>query len=237
MVGRLLEEISWERATNYREVGRGLENVLSAEVLQALNFLPRKHFLGALMQAAHGAEKTRTLLVSEIEEAAMEFLPGDLPLSLGNTTFRQVHVQPDALLTLPGAYVLVEAKRLRRSAFQLNQLAREYVAVMAHAQGRLPLIVLFGVMPPVSIKGLGKMSVKEAVAGELALALAESGSDPLAAEDLMETIDEVFCWISWAEIDAVIRKQSATFAASDASVHGSVQRLAASITTAIAWHS
>ncbi|MFQ4149076.1 hypothetical protein AAGW05_10295 [Arthrobacter sp. LAPM80] len=71
IVGRLLEEISWERAASYREGGRGRENVLSAEVLLALNFLPREHFLGAVIRAAHGAEAARALLLAEIEDATM----------------------------------------------------------------------------------------------------------------------------------------------------------------------
>ena len=44
MVGRLLQEISWERAISYRAGGKGRENVLTAEVLMALDFLPRTHF-------------------------------------------------------------------------------------------------------------------------------------------------------------------------------------------------
>ncbi|HEV8555564.1 MAG TPA: hypothetical protein VGR06_04100 [Actinophytocola sp.] len=58
MVGRLLEELSWEgpRVRQYRFGGRGLENVLTAEVLTALDFLPRRGFLGAVLAAAHGAD-------------------------------------------------------------------------------------------------------------------------------------------------------------------------------------
>ena len=44
----LLDELSWEgNAWKYREGGLGLENVLTAEVFQALDFLPREAFLGA----------------------------------------------------------------------------------------------------------------------------------------------------------------------------------------------
>ena len=44
VLGRLLEELSWAGNTirNYREGGRGYENVLTAEALQGLDFLPRK---------------------------------------------------------------------------------------------------------------------------------------------------------------------------------------------------
>jgi hypothetical protein len=51
-LGRFLEELSWCGVTirNYRDGGRGYENVLTTEVLQGLDLLPRSPFLenGAL---------------------------------------------------------------------------------------------------------------------------------------------------------------------------------------------
>ena len=46
VIGRLLEEISWEgsRVKQYGEGGRGLENVLTAEVLLPLTYFPRGPF-------------------------------------------------------------------------------------------------------------------------------------------------------------------------------------------------
>ena len=64
MVGKLLEEVSWEHATSYRQGGRGRENVLSAEVMMALDFLPRDRFLGAAIRAAKGADHARNVLVN-----------------------------------------------------------------------------------------------------------------------------------------------------------------------------
>jgi hypothetical protein len=77
VVGRLLEELSWVGATirNYRNGGRGYENVLTAEALQALDFLPRGAFLGAVLDVAHGADTARAKLISEIEEAKFTLLP------------------------------------------------------------------------------------------------------------------------------------------------------------------
>ena len=51
VIGRLLEELSWVGHTikSYREGGRGFENVLTAEVFQALDFLPRSNFLGKII--------------------------------------------------------------------------------------------------------------------------------------------------------------------------------------------
>ena len=101
MVGKLLEEVSWERATSYRQGGRGRENVLSAEVMMALDFLPRHRFLGSAIRAAEGAEQARTVLINEIEEAEIRFLPGDMTLAPNRTGNDQLVVQPDALITSP----------------------------------------------------------------------------------------------------------------------------------------
>jgi len=56
-IGRLLEEISWEgNARKYRQGGKGFENVLTAEVFQALDFLPRSSFLGRIIATLEGGD-------------------------------------------------------------------------------------------------------------------------------------------------------------------------------------
>ena len=114
IIGRLLDEISWEgNARRYRGGGRGKENVLTAEVLYPLDLLPRTSFLGEVIAGAHGADAARQRMTQEVERATLSFLPGDL--SLANSTIR---VQPDALLTSPSCYTFIEAKRIRPSRFQ-----------------------------------------------------------------------------------------------------------------------
>lgn len=235
-VGRLLEEVSWERATSYREGGRGRENVLSAEVMMALDFLPRTHFLGALMSAAEGAEEARTTLISEIEQAELSFLPGDLSLTPNVPGKALIAVQPDALITTDKAFVLVEAKRVRTSSFQPEQLAREYVATMANTGVRTPLIFLLGVKPPVTVKGRGKLSLELAIAPALESILSRINNQQFELEELIRGIPEVFCWISWPEVSELVRAQAESFAATDPSTNASVQRLAASVNSSIAWH-
>ena len=57
ITGRLLEEISWEgNARRYRRGGQGRENVLTAEVFQILDFLPRDRFLGEVIRSATVSE-------------------------------------------------------------------------------------------------------------------------------------------------------------------------------------
>lgn len=64
VIGRLLEELSWVGSTikAYRHGGRGYENVLTAEALQALDFLPRGQFLGEVLQQCTGADAARRKL-------------------------------------------------------------------------------------------------------------------------------------------------------------------------------
>ncbi|MBP2414336.1 hypothetical protein JOF48_003135 [Arthrobacter stackebrandtii] len=232
-----MEEISWERATAYRQGGRGRENVLSAEVLMALDYLPRQHFLGAVLSAAHGADASRQLFVSEVERAEMDFLPGDMALSSEDWGGRPAFTQPDALVTCPSSFLLVEAKRIRSSSFQPKQLAQELLAAMMHAGGRKPLILLLGVTPRVLVRGGGRMTIHEAVSSQLGTVLAESGNTRWGSAELIGMLDEVFCWISWDEVKDVVRRQTDSFTSSDPAATASVRRLAASINHSIAWHS
>lgn len=105
VIGRLLEEISWdgERVRVYRDGGRGRENVLTAEVLSPLSYLPRAHFLGEVLRSAHGAKDACQGAASEIEMAQLALLP-DQSLLPGST----VVVQPDATIAMPNHFVLVE---------------------------------------------------------------------------------------------------------------------------------
>ncbi|MGH3623460.1 MAG: hypothetical protein ACRDQ5_16960 [Sciscionella sp.] len=76
VIGRLLGEVSWDGASvrRYRQGGRGLENVLTAEVLMALDCLPRERFLGAVIEAAHGADLARRRLVEDVEDTEIVLL-------------------------------------------------------------------------------------------------------------------------------------------------------------------
>ncbi len=128
-LGRLLEEISWEgNARHYREGGRGFENVLTVEVFQALDFLPRARFLGRIVESvAGGGSQAAKLLSQEAELVTFSLLPGDVFLSGPGTA--QLAVQPDGIIESPSVYCVLEAKRIKRGAFQPEQLAREYLVL------------------------------------------------------------------------------------------------------------
>ena len=231
-LGRLLQELSWvgSNIRAYRDGGLGFENVLTAEVLTVLDYLPRTAFLGAVIAGATGAAEARLRVVEEIERAELTLLPDDLLLSRpeGGT----VVVQPDGVLVSPSCYVLIEAKRIRRSSFQAEQLAREYGAVLQEARGRTPLLLLvLGAPPPVSVTGEGRLSVEEAVSRQLG-----KFAQPAELPRLLDELGSVVAWTTWDQLRQVVESQAAAFHCDDESVTGSVARLSGAVTDAVRRH-
>jgi hypothetical protein len=229
MLGRLLEEVSWEgHARIYRQGGRGRENVLSAEALQLLNALPRTHFLGAIVEALHGGKpESKALLRSEIEEATLELLPGDIGI-----------VQPDGLLESKSVYGFIEAKRLRPSSFMPHQLARELVSVSAEAQrvGRRPLLILvLAKPPPVPIQRQGRKSLRDAIEPHLAGALKRLPASTLTGDELRASIDSAVSWITWGELQEVVVR-GAAFYGSESSGDRAVRRQVTLLDKVLEWH-
>ena len=52
--------------------------MLTVEVFQTLDFLPRTDFLGSVLRAAHGAKDVRDRLIADIENTTIEMLVGDI---------------------------------------------------------------------------------------------------------------------------------------------------------------
>src|SRR5690606_17380405 len=79
VVRRLLAEVSWEKASRYHNGGLGFENVLTVEVPQGLDFLPRRHFFGTVVQAIRGlgseVDTVKEKLVHEAEYGVFRLLP------------------------------------------------------------------------------------------------------------------------------------------------------------------
>jgi hypothetical protein len=241
VLGRLLEELSWVGSSirAYRDGGRGFENVLTAEVLTALDFLPREAFLGAVVRAAHGADAARMMFVTEVEQAEVILLPDEMKLRPSGPTYQaQLVVQPDGVMMSSSCYVLLEAKRIRRSSFQAEQLAREYVALMAGAEGKSPLLLLIlGSPPPVTVKGHGRLSIEDAVSLHLAAVLDRSEHRHLEHSTMLEQLPAAVAWITWHEVAQTVSEEAAGFPSSDPSVIGAVRRLANSVTRSIERHS
>lgn len=236
IVGRLLEEISWEgRSVRfYRGGGRGRENVLTAEVMISLDFLPRTHFLAEVLRcAAHGAESALGGVAAQIEDCGISLLPPQLTLQPAG-----IVVQPDALLETSGGYVLVEAKGLRRASFGPQQLAREYLAVIREAGTRDPvLLLILGSPPPFTVQGHGPKDVRQAISESLPAVLHKTGADDEHLDDLVKRIPEVVSWITWADIESIVVRQMSSVKVEDPSLHRTVERLVTAVSTAIAIHS
>lgn len=240
VVGRLLQELSWVGATirDYRNGGKGYENVLTAEALQGLDFLPRKAFLGAIIAKATGASVARNRLISEVEEATLTLLPGDQHLIHGeDDRTSQLKVQPDALIQSPSTYAVLEAKRIRRSSFQPEQLAREFVLALRNSAERLPMLFLvLGSDPPVRVSRHGSQSIKGAIELYIDSVLSRATGHNICVEEAMSRVDEVVCWITWKQISDTIAAQLDAEQFGNQSVHASVSRLVTSVTRAISWH-
>lgn len=240
MLGRLLQELSWVGVTirGYRDGGRGFENVLTAEALQALDFLPRRDFLGAVLEAARGADRARTQLISEIEDARITLLPGNHYLTpSGNRHQSQLSVQPDGIIKSPSTFTVIEAKRIRRSTFQAEQLAREYVLALRDSEHRAPILLLIvGSPPPFTVAKHGKLAIPDAISLYLDAVLARAENHSLTTEHARALIAEVVCWITWQEISQIVQNQCDAVRSNDASIQACIDRLSMTVVEAVAWH-
>jgi hypothetical protein len=211
---------------------------LTAEALTALDFLPRAAFLGGVISAAVGADDARAVLASEVEEAAITLLPDDLMLGSETTPWgARVVVQPDGIVMSPRCFVLLEAKRIRRSSFQPEQLAREYLAVLQHSGERSPLLLLLlGSPPPVAVQDLGSLSVTDAVDAGLPAVLSRMREDSSSRSQLLDRLPEVVAWTTWHDLSNVLEERLAGFQSSDPSMQACVTRLVQSALSAVERH-
>jgi hypothetical protein len=226
-IRQLLDEISWEgNAVKYRGGGVGKENVLTAEVFQALDLLPRAHFFAPVLQGLHGiGTSAREGLAADAEAMRIEVLPGDL-VTVGS----QVRVQPDVLMESESWFVFVEAKAVNRASFQPNQLSRELLVSRGHSEGRQAVLMLvLGSDPPVAVRGHGRMSIDDAI---------ELGGPELAGRGLdTESAGVHVCWTTWKTVADTVDLSLADFANPDPSVEAAVSRQVQALRSAIDVHS
>jgi hypothetical protein len=226
-IRQLLDEISWEgNAAKYRGGGVGKENVLTVEVFQALDHLPRPHFLAPVLEGltSVGASR-REGLAAEAESMQLDVLPGDL-VSAGS----HVRVQPDVLLSSESSLVFVEAKAFKRASFQPTQLGRELLVTRDHSKGRRAVLMLvLGSAPPVAVRGHGRMPIEEAIALGAA-ELVERGLDGTSAG-----VD--VCWTTWQSIAETVSISAVSFTNPDLSVVAAFRRQASILQAAINVHS
>lgn len=147
-------------------------------------------------------------------------------------------MQPDGLIQSPSCYGLLEAKRIKQSSFQPEQLAREFVLVMREARERQPLLwLVLGSEPPVSVQGHGRLGLKDAIELHLESVLGRAENHNLEKAILLEQVDEVVSWTTWQTIAEVVQKQATSIAIADRSITACIDRLTDSVIRSVSWHS
>jgi hypothetical protein len=239
-LGRLLNEISWEgNARKYRSGGPGLENVLTVEVFQALDFLPRKEFLGCIIRSAEGGSPdTRRILAEQVEDLTVSLLPGDINLAEDPPKGKgRFNLQPDGILQSPLVYCMLEAKRIKRGAFMPEQLAREFLAVVQEAGNRNGLLLLvLPAPPPVHVKRHGRFTLHDAVALCLPRVVERIEGQFPNMNELCSIIDSTLAYTTWPRIEEEVVDALKEFTSDDPSVRGSIDRLGKAVINAIRFH-
>jgi len=157
-------------------------------VFQALDLLPRTTFLAEVLRQAHGDPAALAAVAQQAESALVDVLPGTLDPTHGAPA-----VQPDAVLRMSAATVLVEAKRLLSGSFQPEQLAREYLVLERSFSSptRILLLVLPD-PPPVAVRGRGRLPIHDAILEQLEVVHARA-QDPPPLGDLVSAVDRALC--------------------------------------------
>jgi len=193
IIGSLLGDISWAGKTvkKYRKGGKGFENVLSVEVLQLLYFLPRREFLGEILNSLHTINKTAVdRLIQEIEQVEMNLFPGNHYLKAKPTSHqRGISVQPDGILQTSSIYGLLELKRIKRGSFQRLQLAKEYYLVTRDAKDKIPLLILIiPHEPPVKVQSNRRVDIVDYIHHTLPEVYETADSHHLSLSQLQSNI-------------------------------------------------
>ena len=240
-LGRLLTVVSWEGSAvrAYRRGGRGLENVLTADVLSALEALPRTHFLGEVLRSANWGEPTRLLgIIQELEAANVSIFPDAFALRPDAATHqKRLEVQPDARIDGTSNLLVIEAKRIKSSSFQLEQLARNVLVLLRDCGDRTPtLLLVLGREPPVSVQGRGRRSIEEAVELGLVSAYERIAGLDLSLDEVRRLYPKMIAWTTWQEIAGSIRRALDGYKNDDHSTEGSIRRIADQILNSIEWH-
>jgi hypothetical protein len=209
-------------------------------VFQALDFVPRKHFLGAVIESVNGLEEACKKQLSDlVENAHIRILSHEYYLCPSRKAYQdKVAVQPDVLIETLNTLVLVEAKRIRPSSFQREQLARELVVLAQQCGEKTPILLLvLGEAPPVKVERVGRVGVSEAVRARLRGVFDRTENVIQSWERIDAMVDGAIGWVTWRGIAETIKAQLTTFHVGCPSTEAATRRVADTLTNAVARHS
>jgi hypothetical protein len=242
-IASLLSGISWEGkkvTKKYRQGGRGVEEVLTTEVLLGLGFLPRKPFFENLVKHfMYNGSGGPFLTSNEVE--SFDFCPipsGRHALKPDAETHQAaIDVQFDAMAQTCNSRIFIEAKRIGTSSFQEEQLARTFLIALRESDDLVPrVLLLLGSPPPVKIKKVGRVDVKEGILARLGEVYEKTDYLDLSLEEAESRIDECVAWITWNEIKKSIERSMQQYENPDPSTYAAVKRVAEFVKNSIEWH-
>lgn len=105
------------------------------------------------------------------------------------------------------------------------------------AGDRAPLLLLIiPYAPPVPVKGLGRMTVHEAIATSLERVLERTEARKGDLAELTERIPQTIAWVTWKQLGNAVRNARAAFVSEDVSVVRTIDRLCDLVTDSIQRH-
>lgn len=243
-IAHLMSGISWEgnRVTKkYRKGGRGVEEVLTTEILMGLGFLPRKPFLEDFLYRLSYSSSNGPYITSE-EIDTLRFLPkpkGRHALKPDAPTHQAaIDVQIDAMAQTSRSRIFIEAKRIGPSSFQEEQLARTFLIALRESDGFTPrVLLLLGSPPPVKVQNLGRVEIKDGILARLEEVYQKTDYTSFSLSEAESQIDECIAWITWQEIAQSVHHSMTMYENPDPSTYSSVERIANFVQSSVKWHS
>lgn len=243
-ISHLLWGISWEgRNVNkkYRGGGRGVEEVLTTEVLLGLEFLPRRPFCERLVEYLSTCNGSGPFL-EDREIDTLQFLPtpaGRHALKPDAPTHQKaLDVQVDAMVESDFSRIFIEAKRAGSSSFQEEQLARTFVIALRESGARKPRVLfILGHPPPVKIQNVGTLDVRDGILARLDTVYQKTDYTNFTLSEAKECIDECVAWITWQELAEAVETAMSEYENPDGHTYAAVARIARFIGDSVDWHS
>lgn len=242
IIGRILSEVSWagRKVKDYRKGGAGFENVLTAEVFQLLDLLPRNKFLYKILEKIKMMDGQKFFISKdEAEEMELDILPGNYYLKKNFKTHQEgMSVQPDGFIESNKTLIMIEAKRIKSSSFQQKQLAKEFFLLTREAKEKKPFLLLItSKNPPFLIKGLGRKKPEEDILDEIESVYLSANNHDLSLEDIKSRIKRSLGWITWFDIIDICHNQLENLNLKNSSYENSIKRMVKELDKVIKRHS